>query len=63
MIAHLGEADRAFALMEDYPAPELKEILANILYLGLPAAVKRIAAEQKPKRSKRQKDDVTAAES
>ena len=63
MIAHLGEADRAFALMEDYPAPELKEILANILYLGLPAAVKRITAEQKPKRSKRQKDDVTAAES
>ena len=39
---HLLDADRAFGLIDRFPAPELKEILANILYLGLPATAKRV---------------------
>ena len=52
MIAHLGDADRAFGLIDSFPAPELKEILANILYLGLPSATDRVTAEQTSKKER-----------
>lgn len=38
----LEDADRAFSLIDDYPTDELRAILANILYLGLPNTAVRI---------------------
>ena len=38
----LEDADRAFSLIDTYPADELRAILANILYLGLPNTADRI---------------------
>lgn len=49
LTVHLLDADRAFALIDGYPAPELKEILANILYLGLPATAARVTGKQDEK--------------
>ena len=49
LTVHLLDADRAFALIDTYPAPELKEILANILYLGLPATAARVTGKQDEK--------------
>lgn len=46
LTAHLCRAEQAFLLIDSYTAPEQKEILANILYLGLPKIGKEIA-EQK----------------
>ena len=37
----LYEAEQAFLLFDEAPCEELKEILANILYLGLPATAKQ----------------------
>ncbi|MBQ7348144.1 MAG: hypothetical protein IJW55_09305 [Clostridia bacterium] len=45
LTALLCEAERGFLLIDNYPTPELQEILANILYLGLPATAKRIIAK------------------
>ncbi len=45
MTNHLLEADRAFSLIDDFPYPEFKEILSNILYLGLPGTAKQILNE------------------
>lgn len=42
LTALLCKAESAVLLIDDYPAPELKEILSNILYLGLPQTGKRI---------------------
>lgn len=42
LIAHLSDAERAFLLIESFPASELREIIANILYLGLPNAAEKI---------------------
>lgn len=42
LTALLCEAERAFLLMDSYPTPELREILANILYLGLPQTGERL---------------------
>ena len=42
LTALLCNAERGFLLIDDYPAPELKEILSNILYLGLPQTGKKI---------------------
>ena len=36
LTAHLCDAEQGIDLIEAYPHPELKEIIANILYLGLP---------------------------
>ncbi len=44
---HLSEAERAFLLIDCYPSPEWKEILCNILYLGLPATADRILSKQR----------------
>ena len=42
LTAHLCDVERAFVLIDSYPAPELREILANILYLGLPDVGARV---------------------
>ena len=44
LIAHLCDAERGLSLVDRYPTPELREILSNILYLGLPQAADRILA-------------------
>lgn len=38
----LEDADRAFSLIDTFPTDELRAILANILYLGLPSTAERI---------------------
>ena len=45
LTAILCETERAYLLMEDPPCSELREILANILYLGLPKAADRVLTE------------------
>ncbi len=45
LIVHLERAEQGFLLIDGYPAPELKEILANILYLGLPKKGNEIVAK------------------
>lgn len=52
MTAHLYEAERAFVLIDSYPAPELREILANILYLGLPETAARVTKQDDKKQRK-----------
>ena len=42
LTALLCKAESAVLLIDNYPAPELREILSNILYLGLPQTGKRI---------------------
>lgn len=46
MTNHLLEADRAFSLIDSFPYPEIKEILSNILYLGLPHTAEQILNEK-----------------
>ena len=48
-LVHLQEAERAYHLIDSYPAPEVKEILANILFLGLPNTAQEVLH---PKRKK-----------
>ena len=48
--ATLVPARRAFELMDDFPAPELRELIANILYLGLPEMTEKLTHQtQNPK--------------
>ena len=47
LIAHLTDAERAFLLIDSFPVPELQEILANILYLGLPKAAEKVLSPKK----------------
>ena len=47
MTALLQEAERAYLLIDTYPAAELQEILSNILYLGLPEAAVRVTQADK----------------
>ncbi len=42
LTALLCDAERGFLLMDEYPTPELREIIANILYLGMPSTAKRL---------------------
>ena len=60
LTAILCEAERAFLLMDPPPCAELKEIVANILYLGLPAVAgaKVGAAGQQNKPSKTEKESL-----
>lgn len=44
LTALLCEAERGFLLIDNYPAPELKEILSNILYIGMPQTGAKITA-------------------
>ena len=39
---YLADAENAFLLIDNFPAPEVREILCNILYLGLPKVADRI---------------------
>lgn len=39
---YLSEAEGAFLLIDHFPTPEVREIICNILYLGLPKAADRI---------------------
>ena len=39
---YLADAESAFLLIDNFPAPEVREILCNILYLGLPRVADRI---------------------
>ena len=39
---YLADAESAFLLIDTFPAPEVREILCNILYLGLPKVADRI---------------------
>lgn len=41
----LMDAERAFLLIDNFPTPEIKEILCNILYLGLPHTAEQILTE------------------
>ncbi len=54
--AILCETERAYLLMGEPPCPELKEILSNVLYLGLPMAADRVLEgsflKQKTKKEK-----------
>ncbi len=43
LTALLCEAESAFLLIDSYPTAELREILANILYIGLPKTAARVA--------------------
>ena len=57
LTAILCDAERAFLLMENAPCPEIHEILANILYLGLPDAADRaLDPEPKKKQKKTEKE-------
>ena len=44
----LTEAERAHQLMDAHPQDEINEIIANILYLGMPATAKRITEKNSP---------------
>ena len=39
---YLTDAENAFLLIDSFPAPEIREILCNVLYLGLPKSADRI---------------------
>lgn len=39
---YLADAEGAFLLIDSFPTPEVREILCNILYLGLPKVADRI---------------------
>ena len=45
--ATLSGAQRAFELIDSYPYPELREVLANALYIGMPRTVDKILPSQK----------------
>ena len=51
LFATLARAQRAFELIDSFPCPELREILANILYLGLPKITDKLthASQKSPK--------------
>ena len=51
LTATLFRAQRAFELIDAFPCPELREILANILYLGLPKTTEKLthAPQKSPK--------------
>ena len=38
----LADSERAFLLFDQAPCPELREIVSNILYLGMPRTAKRV---------------------
>ena len=42
MLGQLTAAEQAFALVDRFPGSEYKEILCNILYLGLPKTTNRV---------------------
>lgn len=59
LTAHLCDVERAFVLLDSYPTPELREILANILYLGLPGVGKRVCEQMGKDKRKATKNENT----
>lgn len=55
MIGQLMRGEQAMLLMEDFPAPELKELLYNMMYLGMPARAERILEGMAGKKGNRGK--------
>lgn len=45
LVRILMDAERAFLLIDEFPASEIKEILCNVLYLGLPNTAEKILTE------------------
>ena len=45
LVRILMDAERAFVLIDSFPNSEIKEILCNALYLGLPQAAEKILTE------------------
>ena len=45
LVRILMDAERAFLLIDKFPNSEVKEILSNVLYLGLPQAAEKILTE------------------
>jgi len=45
LVRILMDAERAFLLIDNFPNSEVKEILSNVLYLGLPQAAEKILTE------------------
>lgn len=58
LTAQLCEAERAFLLIDAYPAAELQKILENILYLGLPKTADRVIEKALDKTEDNQKRAV-----
>lgn len=59
LTAILCETERAFLLFGQPPCPELKEIIANILYLGLPeAAMQAIPSRQANSKTTTEKETL-----
>ena len=52
LTAHLCDAERAFLLIDRYPSVEVREILANLLYRGLPAVAERVLSQKTAARPK-----------
>ena len=46
LTAHLIRAEQSLSLIDNYPTPELREILSNILYLGLVQTGKRVTSRR-----------------
>ena len=57
MTGKLAEAEQAFLLIDRYPSPEYREIIANILYLGLPDTIERILKKQRSQTTADDKGD------
>ena len=53
LTAHLMRAEQSLSLIDSYPTPELREILSNILYLGLVQTGERVTSRNAcPKKEK-----------
>ncbi len=61
MNATLADCERAFLLIDRYPAPELKEIIYNVFYLGLPGTAERVL-EKAPRDGNDQRKDTSEDE-
>ena len=48
LTALLCEAERAYVLIDSYTAQELREILSNLLYLGLPQTANKVTCKNHP---------------
>ncbi len=58
MTNHLLEAERAFELIDDFPSSELREIFANILFLGLPRTADQILDETLKGKPKKHEESI-----
>ncbi len=57
LTAHLIRAEQAISLIDNYPAPELREILYNILYCGLVRQGEQAISRNCCDRTKKERDD------